>query len=89
MAKVDGRKNNGGHANSGRKPKADEIKLIEKLTPMADKAYKALEKGVEKGDFKFIQLFFNYYVGKPKESKDITSNGNEIKTNPIIVFGDE
>ena len=89
MAKEDGRKNNGGHPNSGRKSKADEIKLIEKLSPMADKAYAALLAGVEKGDFKFVQLFFSYYVGKPKESKDITTNGKDIGNNPIIVFGSD
>jgi hypothetical protein len=32
----------------------------------------ALEKGLEQGDFKFTQLFYNYYAGKPRETKDIT-----------------
>jgi hypothetical protein len=62
----------GWRPNSGRKPKADEIKLIERLSPLADEAYKQLQKGIEEGDYKFIQLYFNYYLGKPKESKEIT-----------------
>ena len=26
----------------------------------------------EKGDFKYVQLYYNYYAGKPRESRDIT-----------------
>ena len=74
---MDKRINNGGHKTAGRKPKADEIAMIEKLSPMEDKAYKALEEGVERGDFKFVQLYFNYYAGKPKETKDITLNNEQ------------
>jgi hypothetical protein len=35
-------------------------------------AFAALEKGLERGDFKFTQLFYNYYAGKPRETKDVT-----------------
>ena len=62
----------GKRAGAGRKSKADEVSLIEKLSPLEDTAFEALKKGVEKGDFKFVQLFYNYYAGKPKETKDIT-----------------
>ena len=68
----DKRKNNGGHPNSGRKAKAAEVALIEKLTPLEPLAFAALEKGLERGDFKFTQLFYNYYAGKPRETKDVT-----------------
>ena len=46
----------------------------ERLTPLEDKAFRALEAGIEQGDFKYVQLFYNYYAGKPKETKDITLN---------------
>jgi hypothetical protein len=81
---MDKRINNGGHKTAGRKPKADEIAMIEKLSPMEDKAYEALEKGVEAGDFKFVQLYFNYYAGKPKETRDVTVNAEQ----PIFNLGD-
>lgn len=71
---MDGRKNNGGHSTkgfAGRKPKSDEMKLVERLTPLEDAAFDALKKGVESGDLKWIQLYLNYYLGKPKETKDI------------------
>ena len=72
---MDNRKYNGGiRKGAGRKPKADELNLIEKLSPLEDAAFKALKTGVEKGDFKFIQLYYNYYAGKPRETKDITIN---------------
>ena len=64
----------GKRQGAGRKSKADEINLIEKLSPLEDAAYQALKKGVESGDFKYVQLFYNYYAGKPKETKDITIN---------------
>ena len=69
---LDGRSNNGGKRDgAGRKHKAEEIKLVEKLTPLEPLAYAALKAGVEKGDFKYVQLFYNYYAGKPRETKNI------------------
>ena len=68
----DKRKNNGGHKSAGRKSKAEEVQLLEKLGALEPLAFMALEKGLEQGDFKFTQLFYNYYAGKPRETKDIT-----------------
>lgn len=81
---MDKRVNNGGHKTAGRKPKADEVAMIERLSPMQDKAYAALLEGVEAGDFKFVQLYFNYFAGKPKETRDITLNNEQ----PIFSLGD-
>jgi len=64
----------GKRQGSGRKSKAEEIDLIEKLSPLEPEAFAALTKGIQKGDFKFVQLFYNYWAGKPKETKDITIN---------------
>jgi hypothetical protein len=80
----DKRKNNGGHSNSGRKSKAEEVALVEKLTPLEPLAFAALEKGLERGDFKFTQLFYNYYAGKPRETKDVTL----ISEQPIFDISD-
>jgi hypothetical protein len=73
----DKRKFNGGHKTAGRKAKSEEVKLIEKLSTLEPLAFDALEKGLEKGDFKFTQLFYNYYAGKPRETKDITVNNEQ------------
>lgn len=64
----------GKREGAGRKSKSEEVNLIEKLSPLEDAAYIALKQGVERGDFKFVQLFYNYYAGKPRETKDITIN---------------
>ncbi len=50
---MDKRIHNGGkREGAGRKPKTEEVKLIEKLTPLEPLAFEALKKGLEKGDFK-------------------------------------
>ncbi|MCP4102200.1 MAG: hypothetical protein GY750_12325 [Lentisphaerae bacterium] len=70
---ADGRKNNGGvRDGAGRPSKADEQKLIEKLTPLAQKAYRALEGGLDDGQNWAVKLWFEYMYGKPKEKVEIT-----------------
>lgn len=64
----------GARPGAGRPSKAEEVKLIERLGPLEGKAFEALKKGIESGDFKYVQLFYHYYAGKPRETKDITLN---------------
>jgi hypothetical protein len=80
----DKRKNNGGHKTAGRKSKSEEVQLLEKLGALEPLAFLALEKGLEKGDFKFTQLFYNYYAGKPRETKEITVTNEQ----PIFNLND-
>ena len=51
-------KRGGKREGAGRKSKSEEVKMIERLSPLEPKAFKALEKGVEEGDFKFVQMFY-------------------------------
>jgi hypothetical protein len=67
----------GKREGAGRPSKAEEIKLIERLKPLEEKAFRALEAGLNAGDFKFTQLFYNYYAGKPRETKDITVSNEQ------------
>jgi len=77
--------NRGGkRENAGRKSKSEEVQLLEKLGALEPLAFLALEKGLEKGDFKFTQLFYNYYAGKPRETKEITVTNEQ----PIFNIGD-
>ena len=70
--------NRGGkRENSGRKPKIEEIELIERLTPLEPLAFQALEQGLKDQDFRYVQLYYNYYAGKPRETKDITINEDQ------------
>lgn len=78
---MDKRANNGGaREGAGRKPKAEEQKLIEKLSPMEATAYKALSEAVEKGHSWAIKMWFEYMYGKPKEKVELT----KIKEQPLF-----
>ncbi|MCR9263319.1 MAG: hypothetical protein NXH86_04135 [Flavobacteriaceae bacterium] len=68
---ADGRKNNGGHKNAGRKPKAEEQELIEKLSPLEDSAFKALTNALSEEKPWAVKMFMEYRYGKPKEVKDL------------------
>ncbi len=65
-------KHGGARNGAGRKPKADEIALIERLTPLAAPAFAALESGLNDGNPAFVKLWFEYMYGKPKQ--DINAN---------------
>ena len=72
----------GARAGAGRKSKAEEINLIEKLKPLEDIAYKALETGLRFGDFPFVKLFYEYYAGKPTDHMDVTTQGERLNNVP-------
>jgi hypothetical protein len=76
----------GARIGSGRKSKAEELKLIEKLTPMESEALEALQKGVKKGDFNFLKLYFEYYFGKPSETLALEHSG-EVENRVILDAG--
>lgn len=89
----DKRKNNGGHSTkglAGRKSKAEEQQLIEKLSPLEPQALKQLEKNVNAGERWAIELFFKYNYGMPKQQTDITTNGKDLLNERVkIIFKDE
>jgi len=77
-------KNNGGaRKGAGRKSKAEEHKLIETLTPLMPQAYKALKNALKDEEQWAVKLTMEYFYGKPKQSTDITTNGNDINISPI------
>jgi hypothetical protein len=89
---MDGRASNGGsRQGAGRKPKADESKLVERLDAIidSDTALAKLGELVSKGDMRAIQLYLSYRYGKPKESMDINSSeGLNINFKDLIKFVD-
>ena len=77
---MDDRVNNGGaRKGAGRKPKADEQQLVEKLSPLAPKAYKALEKSISENQGWAIKLFFEYMYGKPKQQLDVNTKVEQLR----------
>ena len=73
--KEDGRKNNGGNKNAGRKPKADEIKLIEQMDAvmLPIEAWQALAAKVESGDVQAQKTWLSYRYGMPKQMIEQTN----------------
>jgi hypothetical protein len=64
---MDNRKNNGGNKNAGRKSKAEEQNLIEKLSPLDEIAFKALTDAINDGKDWAVKLYFQYSFGMPKQ----------------------
>lgn len=83
--KQDKRKYNGGHKSAGRKGKAEEQKLIEKLSPLEDSAHSALRDALENKEPWAIKLFFEYMYGKPKQQVDVTTQGESINAPEINI----
>mgnify|MGYP001480606438 FL=1 len=77
----------GKRIGAGRKPKAEEQKLIEKLTPLNDLALESLKKGLEKKEQWAVKLYFEYFYGRPQQRVDVTSN-EETLNMPLITFID-
>ena len=84
-------KHGGARQGAGRKPKADEMKLIERLDKLIDKdeALSKLGELVAKADIRALQLYLSYRYGKPKESIDLNSSeGLNINFRDLIKFVD-
>ena len=64
-------KHGGKREGSGRKGKAEEQKLCEKLSPLEDKVFKQLDIAISNGDSWAIKMYFEYMYGKPTDKKDV------------------
>jgi len=70
---MDKRKDNGGaRKGAGRPPKAEEQALIEKLSPLEPKAFKALDNAIQDEQSWAVKMYFEYMYGKPKEKVEVT-----------------
>jgi len=85
---LDKRKENKGTIGNagGRKSKAEEQKLVEKLSPLESKAHEKLSEAIEEGKEWAVKLFFDYMYGKPKqmiEQKNINYDAGELTDEEI------
>jgi hypothetical protein len=79
---LDGRKNNGGHSTkgkAGRKPKADEERLRDMLSPYREetitKVVNIMRNGEKESDqLAAAKLLMSYDWGLPKQKTEITTN---------------
>lgn len=74
-----------GTSNSGRRSSHNEKELKRKLSLLEEEAFHALEQGLNKGYFKYVQLWFSYMYGKPRDPKEFEINPHNIEL-PIIKF---
>ena len=81
-------KHGGKRKGAGRKPKADEIKLIENMDAVLapKKAWEALAGRVKEGDTQAIKTWLAYRYGQPKQSIDLSTLGESInKIERVII----
>ena len=89
---ADGRKNNGGaRKGAGRKPKADELKKVERMDKVLDPnvAWKELAKLVKAGELPAIKVWIEHRYGKPVEQKEIKHEGDNILPWEKIKWADD
>lgn len=72
--------NGGSRPGAGRKPKIQEIKVIEQMDAISvpDEIWKALLFKCKEGDTAAIKLWLSYRFGLPKQQIDVTTNGQNI-----------
>lgn len=63
-------KHGGARQGAGRKPKEDELRIIERLDNIieSDDALNSLKELIKDKNFNAIKLYFEYRFGKPKET---------------------
>jgi hypothetical protein len=78
----------GARENAGRKSKAEEQSLIEKLTPLEPLAFKALTDALNDGKDWAVKLFFQYNFGMPKQviDQNNTHNINNFDIKELFKF---
>jgi len=72
--------NGGPRPGAGRKPKIQEVKLIEQMDRICvpEKIWEALLYKCQEGDTAALKLWLSYRFGMPKQQIDVTSNGENI-----------
>ena len=80
----------GKRPGAGRKPKADEIKLIEQMDAVAvpELIWQKLYERCADGDTQAIKTWLQYRFGMPKQSIDMTTGGEKFAP-PDLYWGDK
>jgi hypothetical protein len=60
---------------TGRPKRMDEAAIIEKLTPMAETAFKVLNQKILDGDMNAIKLYMSYFLGMPTQKVESKIEG--------------
>jgi len=79
-------KRGGARDGAGRKSKAEEQSLIEKLTPLEPIAFEALTNALNDGKDWAVKLFFQYKFGMPKQTIDNKVEVSNFDIKDVIKF---
>lgn len=82
------KKHGGARNGAGRKPKADEAKLVELLSPLDSLALDALKDGLKAKEQWAVKLFMDFRWSKPKQEMDVTSGGEKLMLPPFMKSND-
>jgi hypothetical protein len=84
---MDNRKyNRGTIGNKGGRPtKADEQKLMERLSPLDDAVFEALKEAINNNEPYAIKLFFQYRYGMPKQIIEAEVNNTDNTITPFDI----
>ena len=82
----------GKREGAGRKPKADELKLVETIKESVsnddfNSIWKTIAEKAKEGSPAHIKLLFEYFYGKPKETIQHELPDNEITITKRIING--
>ena len=80
-------KRGGVRPNSGRKPKVDELKIIEMMDAalVPEKAWEILAEMVLERKEAAVKMWLEYRYGKPKQQVDVTSDGQSLSAPEIVL----
>ena len=80
----------GKREGAGRKPKADELKIIEAMDAVLapDTVWQSLAELVTAKDVAAIKIWLSYRFGMPKQQTDITTNGQAIQQINVMTQAD-
>jgi hypothetical protein len=72
----------GARPGAGRKPKADELNLINTMDSIIspDEVWYKVSQLAMSGDMQALKVWIEYRFGKAKQSVDITSGGEKLPT---------
>jgi len=74
--KPNGNGRGGKREGAGRKPRADEQELIDKLRPMDELAMKMINQGLANNDSAILKIFMSYRYGMPRQTTDLNVMGD-------------
>jgi hypothetical protein len=71
-------KRGGKREGAGRKPKSEELRLVEKLSPYEDDILTVIVRNAKAGEAAFVKMYMEYLHGKPKQQIETIGEGNKL-----------